>query len=506
MKIIKLPIIFLGCLIIKVSSYSQGFQIQKDSVYSSVLSEQRILNVVLPVEYKPGSGEKYDVLYLLDGDWNTTMVSELQNHLHHWEFTPPLIIVGIANTFINGANQRDRDLTPTHIAGAPLSGGAPQFLAFIKNELIPYVNGKYPSNGQNTIFGHSLGGLFTMYALLSEPGICKAYVAADPSFWWDNNYIHRLAAQKLSAVSGIRSLFITGREGRPLHEMKIDAMDSILKANAPPVLQWKIAAYADEIHVSDQLKSAYDGLKFTYAPYMKKGKIDIDPMGGITVKDKPFTLLCYNLLAYKYIRYTTNGSNPHAASNVMQFQNTIKLPGSAALKATSFFTEAGLNQSIAYNFTAGKVFPSHAKPAGAMPGGLHYACYAGEWDSTPDVKAMKPGLEGIAGPGVDISKSFTQPSFFCRQDGYLLVLQDGYYVFELGADKGAKIFVDKRLLINITENGGYQSFMVPLQKGFYPVRIEYFHKQGGGDFGLTYMEPGTNNDNPVPLERLYSVP
>lgn len=35
----------------------------------------------------------------------------------------------------------------------------------------PYIDHKYPVSGYSTLFGHSFGGLFGMYALLKEPGL-----------------------------------------------------------------------------------------------------------------------------------------------------------------------------------------------------------------------------------------------------------------------------------------------------------------------------------------------
>jgi len=40
-----------------------------DSVYSNILKEERSVKVILPETYKPGSSEKYEVIYLTDGEW-----------------------------------------------------------------------------------------------------------------------------------------------------------------------------------------------------------------------------------------------------------------------------------------------------------------------------------------------------------------------------------------------------------------------------------------------------
>ena len=59
---------------------------------------------MLPAKYKPGSADKYDVLYVLDGDWNTQLAKDMQNFIEGEVYMPPIIIVGVLNM------DRGRDL------------------------------------------------------------------------------------------------------------------------------------------------------------------------------------------------------------------------------------------------------------------------------------------------------------------------------------------------------------------------------------------------------------
>src|SRR5665213_929328 len=162
----------------------------KDSIYSQSIKEERRLQIQLPKEYKPGSGEKYQVLDLLDGEWNAELFQQVQAWSQQWGYTPPIILVGVVNSYPNNQNQRFRDLTPT-VTGPDGSGGGPALLSFLKNELIPYINKKYPSNGSNILWGHSLGGLFVLYTLFTEPQLFDSYIAADPAVWWDHGFLLR---------------------------------------------------------------------------------------------------------------------------------------------------------------------------------------------------------------------------------------------------------------------------------------------------------------------------
>jgi len=51
--------------------------------------------------------------------------------------------------------------------------------------------------------------------------------------------------------------------------------------------------------------------------------------------------------------------------------------------------------------------------------------------------------------------------------------------------------------------GKGQSYILPLQKGFYPVKIEYFRK-GEGNLKFVYITPNTKKPQPVPFELMYN--
>ena len=48
------------------------------------------------------------------------------------------------------------------------SGGAETFTKFIEEELIPYIDSKYPTMPYRTLIGHSYAGLFTINMLLNH--------------------------------------------------------------------------------------------------------------------------------------------------------------------------------------------------------------------------------------------------------------------------------------------------------------------------------------------------
>ena len=101
-----------------------------------------------------GTPSKYDVLYVLDGDFFFGVATDLTRLMHRlFGELPPILVVGIGYGTVDGGvinDRRNRDFTPTADARAPLSGGASRFLDFLRDELKP-LNRETVSAGDRTI-------------------------------------------------------------------------------------------------------------------------------------------------------------------------------------------------------------------------------------------------------------------------------------------------------------------------------------------------------------------
>jgi predicted alpha/beta superfamily hydrolase len=181
-----------------------------DSIYSKSLGENRDFWVKLPDNYRPNSDEKYAVIYLLDGfSLKSTLETVYDNYWGH--YLPHMILVGISNR-----TNRTRDLTTSQIQkrrGSAMdspTGGAENFTKFIEQELIPYIDMRYPTMAYRTLIGHSYAGLFTVNMLINHGHIFQNYIAIDPSLDWDDQKLLKLAKEKLKTedFSG-KSLFVS---------------------------------------------------------------------------------------------------------------------------------------------------------------------------------------------------------------------------------------------------------------------------------------------------------
>ena len=275
-----------------------------------------------------------------------------------------------------------------------------------------------------------------MYALLNEPEIFKSYIAVDPSFWWDDLLVTKMAVSKLPSLKDEITLFISGREGPDLNGMKIDSMEVVLKQKAPANLKWKLLVYPDETHASIRLKSIYDRLKLTYAGLTSE--IQFHPMNGIVLKDSAYKIFYFDDTTR--LHYTTDGSIPATSSPVVKRELTLNGEATVTFKR---FTNRGKYDKVTTGvFTVGKMLPPDRKQKNLQNGGLSYAYYEGEWKAWPDLKNEKPVMTGITDENFDIDKLPRKNNYALVLDGFLESKEEGYYIFFLEADKDSRLYLE----------------------------------------------------------------
>lgn len=154
---------------------------------SRPLGEQRTINVWLPPSYGQGD-RRYPVVYLIDGGVSQDFFHIIGlAHLGaiSWS-TQEMIVVGIETV------DRRRELAfpvqrdPALHLRYPTAGASSDFRRFVVDEVKPFVERSYRTNGEDGLLGESLAGLFIVEAFLREPAAFDTYMAMDPSLWWDD--------------------------------------------------------------------------------------------------------------------------------------------------------------------------------------------------------------------------------------------------------------------------------------------------------------------------------
>ena len=181
---------------------------------SSVLHEERELNIHVPPGYSPDSLKTYPVIYLLDGSLDEDFIhisGLVQFGSFSWiQMVPESIVVGITNV------DRQRDFTfPTKNKqdqeDFPTSGGSADFIRFIEEEVHPLVRSAYKVSDTETLIGQSLGGLLATEILYTKPYLFDHYIIVSPSLWWNDE---SMLAKEPSTPEGVQHIYIAvGKEG-----------------------------------------------------------------------------------------------------------------------------------------------------------------------------------------------------------------------------------------------------------------------------------------------------
>ncbi|MFY0674096.1 MAG: alpha/beta hydrolase [Bacteroidia bacterium] len=210
------------------SDFSIGKSIQ---ISSTILNENRDLNIYLPSSYNQYGSKTYPVIYLLDGSKDEDFIhiaGIVQFGSFSWiKMIPESIVVGIGNI------DRRRDFTYPSSNRLdqkefPTSGKSEKFISFIEKELQPFIEATYRTTETKTLIGQSLGGLLATEILLKKPELFHNYIIVSPSLWWDNENLLEIDP---TSFTSHKSVYIAvGKEGHVMERTAKELFEKLDKA------------------------------------------------------------------------------------------------------------------------------------------------------------------------------------------------------------------------------------------------------------------------------------
>ncbi|MGU3575527.1 alpha/beta hydrolase [Brucellaceae bacterium C25G] len=213
-----------------------------------------------PSEPEPETG--FPVIYVLDGNVHfTSMIASMKAHSSRPQITglDPSVIVAIGYPIDDDydLDRRSFDLTPfvpleklgERPDGLPpqQAGGAEQFLKFIEQEIRPKINADFPvDTRRQSLFGHSYGGLFTLFSMLTRPALFQNYLASSPSIWFGDKAI-------LSYLDGFKER-VTQSDSHHNLFLSVGAFEQTV----PPSLESMWPAYGNWIRANNMIGNLQD--------------------------------------------------------------------------------------------------------------------------------------------------------------------------------------------------------------------------------------------------------
>lgn len=251
------------------------------------------VNYRLLISAPPGHEQRtggIQAVLLLDADYSFPIAHAIGTHLRERRDLPDLLLVSIgyepqADYRLN----RTRDYTPT-LSDDPgaygpeyqkHSGGGPKFLAFIETELMPLLHARYRAAPRPLLVGHSFGGLFAIWALLTRPESLAGAISVSPSLWYDDDFLPRVEAGLPEARRALpRKLYaaVGALEGNGNHDMVagLIGLKKRLTRRRYPKLQPRIEVLGGETHNSVFPRALSNGLRY----FWPRGAFEISKAPG----------------------------------------------------------------------------------------------------------------------------------------------------------------------------------------------------------------------------------
>ncbi|KZL06738.1 Ferri-bacillibactin esterase BesA [Pseudovibrio axinellae] len=265
-------------------------------IWSSNVQAYFIIDVCEPSPLLKRSGPS-PLLLVTDGNLCFSSATSISKALALEPDGPPsMTVVGIGYD-VAGAGEnaehhtiRNRDLTPCQDkrfeammqkAPAPFTwredikpGGSERFLSFIKDELTPWLMSQFNIDPtDHTLAGTSLGGLFALNTLMTQPTAFERYIAISPAIWWANNYLMDLAQGfEIPRTDRPITLYMAVGEREERQDPNAKMVTNLtkfakrLKERKLRALNFKTEILPDETHMSVFSPALGRGLRSTFAP------------------------------------------------------------------------------------------------------------------------------------------------------------------------------------------------------------------------------------------------
>ena len=224
--------------------------------------------VALPAGYAD-TDKTYPTLYGLDPHLTFGITTKITRLLAFGAELPLLIYIGI------GFSGPDKDIesyqmknyVPTGHLDELGSGGAEDFLRFIREDLIPFVGSEYRADPADRCFeGSSLGGIFGLYALLRHPDTFQRYIIGSPWMEGDDPQMIKLETEYATTHSDLPATVFIGA-GSLEPEFVVNNILKLKKAfenRNYPNLQLHTHIFESETHLSVVPYNISRGLKVVY--------------------------------------------------------------------------------------------------------------------------------------------------------------------------------------------------------------------------------------------------
>ena len=252
-------------------------RVESKKIQSKFLKQEREILVYTPIDYDWRVNEYFDVIYVFDSqnreffDYTSSIISFLPNNEKSY------IVVGITSPFNEELNYgRNNDLLPILTTEdskkryGTYSGNANNFLEYLSNEVVSFVDKNYRTLNTKIAVGHSLSASFLLYSILEKPNLFSNYIAISPNLAYDNDFLtQELKSFDYSKIKNNTFLYLSNadegidywKEWKPAREKLYAFYNNELKTKNITI---KINSYPTNNHLNTFPPSLNDAFEFYF--------------------------------------------------------------------------------------------------------------------------------------------------------------------------------------------------------------------------------------------------
>jgi len=147
----------------------------------------------------------------------------------------------------------------------PHYGKSANYIAFLADELQPYIRQAFKGTGTQTIIGESLAGLLSAEILLKRPQLFDNYILISPSLWWGRESLLQ-DAKRLSAnrKDSLKRIYIGAPSKKEDRRMYQDAKQLAKLLQQNPYSEVHFDYLPQETHATALHQAVYNAFKLLY--------------------------------------------------------------------------------------------------------------------------------------------------------------------------------------------------------------------------------------------------
>lgn len=192
----RFPLLLL--LLFSISLFGQKTISKKYE--SEELQDIRTIQIHLPRGYELDTITNYPLTIVLDSEYLFDLYVGNSKLYSHTDKAPKQIVVGIEM-----ADTRLKDASIDEERKGSLTGDSRSFMKFLKEELLPYVEGNYKTSPFLTIVGNGISANLLTHFLRDESPIFNAYICLNPTF--SENIVEQIKSYNIPKVGTIDNTY-----------------------------------------------------------------------------------------------------------------------------------------------------------------------------------------------------------------------------------------------------------------------------------------------------------